>query len=102
MSSETIQGENIRNTKNEIENSLDTINDAYEMLLNSMYEDEAVDLSTDISVMKTVMKQQGLTGSDLKAESAPQGEWENTPTLEELNKQIAEVQQKEPEIKLKL
>ena len=102
MSSETIQGENIRNTKNEIENSLDTINDAYEMLLNSMYEDEAVDLSTDISVMKTVMKQQGLTGSDLKAESAPQGEWENTPTLEELNKQIAEAQQKEPEIKLKL
>ena len=92
MSEQPIQGENIRSAKAEIENSLDTINDAFENLLDSFFEDEALDLSTDISVMKTVMKQQGLTDSDLKAEK-PASEndmWENGPTLQDLGEAIKE------------
>ena len=65
-----VQGENILSAKEEIRNSLDTINDAYETLLDSMFKDKAWDVSTDISVMKSMMKQDGLTGSDFKTQSA--------------------------------
>jgi hypothetical protein len=36
---------------------------AFEKLLDSMFEDTAWDISSDISVMKTMMQQEGLTES---------------------------------------
>jgi len=56
-----IAGENITATKREIENTLDTINSAFERLLDGLFEDTAWDISSDISVMKTMMAQEGLT-----------------------------------------
>ena len=53
-------GTNITQTKKEIEDVLDTINDAFEQLLDSMFEDMAWDISSDISVMKSMMNQDGL------------------------------------------
>ena len=67
MDQQEVQGENIRNAKHEIENSLDTINDAFEKLLDSFYKEEAMDVSSDISVMKMMMKQEGLAPDDLTA-----------------------------------
>lgn len=57
-----IAGENISATKKEIEDTLDTINIAFERLLDGLFEDTAWDISSDISVMKTMMAQEGLTG----------------------------------------
>lgn len=57
-----IAGENISATKKEIEDTLDTINVAFERLLDGLFEDTAWDISSDISVMKTMMAQEGLTG----------------------------------------
>ena len=59
-----VQGDNIKSTKAEIENSLDTINDAFEQLLDGMFSDLAMDISSDISVMKTMMAQDGLAQED--------------------------------------
>lgn len=59
-----ISGENIAATKKEIEDTLDTINVAFEKLLDSLFEDTAWDISSDISVMKTMMAQEGLTGGE--------------------------------------
>ena len=53
--------ENIAKTKREIDEAMDTINEAFENLLNSMFQDMAWDISSDISVMKTMMAQDGLT-----------------------------------------
>ncbi len=53
--------ENIAKTKREIDDAMDTINEAFENLLNSMFQDMAWDISSDISVMKTMMAQDGLT-----------------------------------------
>jgi hypothetical protein len=53
-------GTNITNTKREIEAAMDTINDAFENLLDSLFEDVAWDISSDISVMNTMMEQDGL------------------------------------------
>lgn len=64
--SQTIKGENITSAKIEIEKTLDTINDAFARLLDSLFEDAAMEVSTDISVLNTLLAQEGLTKSDFK------------------------------------
>ena len=66
---QTVKGENIQNTKKEIEDALDTINDAFEKLLDSLFQDMAWDVSSDISVMQTMFAQDGLTEKEMAAES---------------------------------
>ena len=61
-----VQGENILSSKREIEETLDTINLAFENLFDSLFEEDAMDVSTDISVLETMLRQEGLTGSDFK------------------------------------
>lgn len=60
IDAQAVQGENIVQAKQEIAGTLDTINGAYEKLLDSLYQTTAWDVSADISVMKTMMAQQGL------------------------------------------
>ncbi|MDO4339778.1 MAG: 5-bromo-4-chloroindolyl phosphate hydrolysis family protein [Eubacteriales bacterium] len=64
MDRQPIQGENIRNSKKEIEDTLDTLNDAFARLLDSVFQNTAWDVSSDISVLHTVLAQEGLTGND--------------------------------------
>ncbi len=59
-----IQGENITSAKNEINNTLDTINLAFENLLDDLFEHAAMDVSTDISVLETILAQEGLADKD--------------------------------------
>ena len=59
---QSIQGENITQVKTEIRDTLDTINIAFENLLDSLFQDDALDISTDISVLETMLAQEGLTG----------------------------------------
>lgn len=66
MDQEPIPSENIEKTKKEIEETLDTINQAFENLLNSFFKDRALDISSDISVLHTMLAQEGLTNSDFK------------------------------------
>lgn len=61
---EPVQGETLRGAKREIEHALDTINRAFANLLDSLFADDALDISTDIAALKTMLKQEGLTGSD--------------------------------------
>ena len=64
MDAQPIQGETIMNSKKEIEATLDTLNNAFEKLLDSIFKDTALDVSSDISVLQTLLAQEGLTGSD--------------------------------------
>ena len=61
LEKQPVDGENITKTKQEIDEAMDVINDAFENLLNSMFESMAWDISSDISVMKTMLAQDGLT-----------------------------------------
>ena len=65
-------GENIITTKLEIREALGTINVAFENLLDSLFQDMAWDISSDISVMKTMMAQDGLTGNQMQNAAAQQ------------------------------
>jgi len=64
LDSQPIKGANIINSKKEIEQTLDTLNIAFEKLLDSMFQSKAMDLSTDISVLQTMLAQEGLTKKD--------------------------------------
>lgn len=61
-----VQGENILSSKMEIEKTLDTLNVAFEKLLDSMFQDTAWDVSSDISVLNTMLAQEGLKEEDFK------------------------------------
>ena len=56
------QGDEIREAKAEIEKTLDTINCAFEELLNRMFRDTAFDVTTDAQVLQTMLAKEGLTG----------------------------------------
>lgn len=61
LDGQPIEGENIKKVKKEIEGTLDTINEAYEKLYDSMYQETAMDVSSDISVLRTLLAREGLT-----------------------------------------
>ncbi len=62
--SQPVQGENIMKAKAEIAQALDTVNTAFGNLLDSLFADDALDVSADISTLETLLRQGGLTGSD--------------------------------------
>ena len=61
-----VQGENILSSKKEIEGTLDTLNMAFEKLLDDLFQDTAWDVASDISVLHTMLAQEGLTGNDFE------------------------------------
>jgi len=66
MGSAGVDGENISTTKQKIEAMMDTIVTAYDKQLDALYGEEALDISTDITVMEQMLQQEGLSGSDGK------------------------------------
>lgn len=64
LDAQPIQGENILSSKKEIEDTLDTLNVAFEKLLDSLFKDTAWDVASDISVLQTMLAQEGLTKDD--------------------------------------
>lgn len=65
MDAQPVQGETIQSSKREIEATLDTLNLAFEKLLDSVFMDTAMDISSDISVLNTLLAQEGLTEDEL-------------------------------------
>ena len=60
LSAEKVKGENITKTLNGIEGILDTIKPAFERMLNDLYEDRAIDISADITVLENMLESEGL------------------------------------------
>lgn len=59
-------GEEIISAKQEIEDTLDTINAAFVELLNSLFQAKVMDVTTDAQVLQTVLSSDGLTkGMDI-------------------------------------
>ncbi len=62
--------QNVRQTKAEIERSMDTINKAFENFLESLFSHDTLDVSTDIVVLEKMLEQEGLTGNKFKIDKA--------------------------------
>lgn len=66
FSIQPVQGENITMARKEIEEMLDSINGAFEKMFDKLFEDDAMDISTDISVLSTMLAQEGLLQDEFK------------------------------------
>ena len=60
-----VAGANIDGTMGKIEAMLDTVVLAYDKQLDALFADEALDISTDITVMEQMLSQEGLGGTQL-------------------------------------
>ena len=65
MDAQPVQGETIQASKREIEATLDTLNTAYEKLFDELFQDTALDISSDITVLHTILAREGLTEDEL-------------------------------------
>lgn len=63
MGQQGIEGENITGTMQRIEDMLDTAVASYKKLLDGLFADQAMDIETDISVMNTMLRREGLSGA---------------------------------------
>lgn len=69
MSSVGVGGENIDSTKERVEAIMDTIVAAFDKQLDGLFGAEALDVSTDITVLETMLAREGLAGDQMKAET---------------------------------
>ena len=59
LSSQSVKGETISSTLFNIAGMMHTVADAFEKQLDSLFADEAMDISADITVFETLLKQEG-------------------------------------------
>ena len=82
MDEQPVKVENIDKSKREIENVLDSLNDAFNKLLDDLYKDTAWDISSDVSVLNAMLKREGLKGNDFNTSVK-----QNNKTLNESKKE---------------
>ena len=68
MDSTGVSGTNIDGTKGKIEDMLETICTAFDKQLDALYGAEALDISTDITVMEQMLAREGLGGMQIETE----------------------------------
>ena len=61
MGSQGVSGENISGTMERVENMMGTIVTAFERQLDGLFGDQALDISTDITVLENMMAREGLS-----------------------------------------
>ena len=59
LSTQSVKGENITSTLFNIAGMMHTVAHAFEKQLDSLFTDEAMDISADITVFETMLKQEG-------------------------------------------
>lgn len=73
MDAAGVSGQNINSTKRRVEEMMTTIVAAFEKQLDGLFGSDALDISTDISVLESMLIQEGLAGEKLEAETAGDG-----------------------------
>ena len=59
-----VEGAILSDSKKKIEETMDTLVVGFEQQLDKLFQDDALDLSADISVLKNMMAQDGLSGEE--------------------------------------
>ncbi len=70
MDERQVAGREAQATRTQIREAMDTVLKAFDKQLNALYEDDMLDLSTDIDVMETMLRQDGLIDSGMKQQQA--------------------------------
>lgn len=66
FSSDIYAGDNAKNTMAKIEDVLDATIKSYRSQYDALFSDQALDIETDIEVLKTMLKREGLTDNDFQ------------------------------------
>ena len=64
LSAQNVKGENITSTLFNIAGMMHTVADAFEKQLDALYAEEAMDISADITVFETLLKQEGFVDEE--------------------------------------
>ena len=67
MAAQDVAGENITDSMQRISGILDTTEEAYKKQLDALFSNQALDIETDITVLETMLKREGLSGGDFTA-----------------------------------
>ena len=70
MEENNASGEQARKAQEKIRSTLDTVIAAFAKQLSQLFEEEAMDIATDIDVMETMLRQDGLIDSGLKVKTS--------------------------------
>ena len=70
MEEGNVTGESADNARQRIRESLDMVIEAFNKQLARLYEDDALDITTDIDVLETMLKQDGLIDSGLRTRTS--------------------------------
>ena len=63
MEEQGIEGENIRSAKERIEGMMDKVVDGFEKQLDKLFQDDAMDIATDVQVLEQMLENEGLSGN---------------------------------------
>ena len=66
-----VSGENINATMTKVAGMMKTVVSAFEKQLDALFGEEALDISTDITVLENMMAREGLAGDQLHAQTSP-------------------------------
>ena len=69
MDAAGVSGTNIDGTMGRIEQIMNTVVSAFDRQLDALFGDEALDISTDITVLENLLAQEGLSGDQMTAQS---------------------------------
>ena len=69
LSAQNVKGENITSTLFNIAGMMHTVADAFEKQLDALYAEEAMDISADITVFETLLKQEGFVDEEKQEET---------------------------------
>ena len=83
MSRQGVAGQNITGTMEKVEGMMSSIVLAFEKQLDSLFGDEAMDISTDITVLENMMVREGLAADDLHKTAQAQPQEQAQPPQEE-------------------
>ena len=62
MEAQGIEGENIRAAKERIEGMMDKVVEGFEKQLDKLFQDDAMDITTDVEVLERMLDKDGLSG----------------------------------------
>ena len=62
MEEQGVEGENIRSAKERIEGMMDKVVEGFEKQLDKLFQDDAMDIATDVQVLERMLEKDGLSG----------------------------------------
>ena len=72
MNERNVTGQQAQETRRQIESAAAVVEKAFKKQLNNLYQDDILDISTDVEVLETLLKADGLTDTGMQAMTGSQ------------------------------